>query len=42
MGHKYYGDLSIIGMKGCEDFLSKVNSYLHEWRSEEKDSHIFR
>ena len=37
MGNKYYGDLSIIGMKGCEDFLSKVNSYLHEWRSEEKD-----
>ena len=37
MGNKYYGNLSIIGMKGCEDFLSKVNSYLHEWRSEEKD-----
>ena len=37
MGNKYYGDLSIIGMKGCENFLSKVNSYLHEWRSEEKD-----
>ena len=37
MGNKYYGDLSIIGMKGCEEFLSKVNSYLHEWRSEEKD-----
>ena len=27
-----YGDLSIIGMKGCEDFVQQVNSYLTEWR----------
>ncbi len=27
-----YGDLSVIGMKGCEEFVAKVDSYLTEWR----------
>ena len=39
MGNKYYGDLSIIGMKGCEDFLAKVDSYLHEWRKDDGDAY---
>ena len=39
MGNKYYGDLSIIGMKGCEDFLAKVDGYLHEWRSEDENTY---
>ena len=47
MGNKYYGDLSIIGMKGCEDFLSKVDSYLHTWRncdpeSKQPDSYLVK
>ena len=27
-----YGDLSIIGMRGCEQFVAQVDSYLREWR----------
>ena len=27
-----YGDLSVIGMKGCEQFVSQVDAYLKEWR----------
>ncbi len=40
MEKTYYGDLSIIGMKGCESFLSRVDSYLHEWRSDKKGSYL--
>ncbi len=39
MGNKYYGDLSIIGMKGCENILSKVDGYLHEWRSCDEEAY---
>ena len=28
----YYADLSVIGMKGCEQFASQVDYYLKEWR----------
>ena len=27
-----YGELSVIGMKGCEAFAEQVDSYLKEWR----------
>ncbi len=27
-----YAELSVIGMKGCEDFVSRVDYYLKEWR----------
>lgn len=27
-----YGELGVIGMKGCEDFVSQVDAYLREWR----------
>ncbi len=27
-----FGDLSVIGMKGCEDFTAQVNNYLKSWR----------
>ena len=37
MGNQHYGRLSIIGMKGCEEFLSKVDGYLHTWREKEED-----
>ena len=27
-----YGDLSVIGMRGCEQFVSQVDYYLKDWR----------
>ena len=33
-----YGDLSIIGMKGCEGFVEQVNAYLTEWRRHDGDA----
>ena len=30
-----YGDLSIIGMRGCEDFVAQVDAFLQEWRSQD-------
>jgi len=33
MSDQLFGELSIIGMKGCESFVSQVDSYLKEWRN---------
>ncbi len=32
MNESLYGDLSVIGMRGCEDMVSQVDAYLREWR----------
>ena len=32
MKESLYGELSVIGMRGCEDFTQQVDSYLKEWR----------
>ena len=32
MKETQYGDLSVIGMKGCEEFAAQVDYYLKEWR----------
>ena len=32
-----YGELSVIGMKGCEDFSSQVDAYLQEWRRHDNE-----
>ncbi len=32
MKEAIYGDLSIIGMRGCEPFIAQVDNYLKEWR----------
>ena len=32
MKEALYGDLSVIGMRGCEQFVSQVDYYLKEWR----------
>ena len=32
-----YGELSVIGMKGCEEFSKQVDSYLQEWRRHDND-----
>ena len=37
MKESLYGELSVIGMKGCEDFSAQVDSYLKDWRSHDQD-----
>ena len=32
-----YGELSVIGMRGCEDFANQVDYYLKEWRHHDSD-----
>ena len=32
MNESIYAELSVIGMKGCEDFAARVDYYLKEWR----------
>ena len=32
MKDSLYGELSVIGMRGCEDFAAQVDFYLKEWR----------
>ena len=32
MKESLYGELSVIGMRGCEDFANQVDYYLKEWR----------
>lgn len=36
-----YGDLSIVGMKGTEDFSEQVDSFLREWRQNSNSSECF-
>lgn len=38
MGENLYGDLSVIAMKGCEEFVTQVDNYLREWRRHDTDS----
>lgn len=40
MEKQYFGELSIIGMKGTENFLSKVDNYLHQWRNDKEGSYL--
>ena len=35
MNDQILGDLSIIGMRGCEEFTQEVDNYLREWRAED-------
>ena len=37
MKGSYYADLSVIGMKGCEQFVAQVDYYLKEWRRHDTD-----
>ena len=32
MKETLYGELSVIGMRGCEEFVLQVDNYLKEWR----------
>ena len=42
MDSKYYGKLSVIGMKGSEDFLAKVDDYIHEWRGDQEETYLVK
>ena len=37
MKDSLYGELSVIGMRGCEDFCEQVDYYLKEWRRHDND-----
>ncbi len=37
MNNNLYGELSVIGMRGCEDFAEQVDFYLKEWRRHDND-----
>jgi len=34
--NKFFGDLSVIGMRGSENFVLQVDKYLREWRASEE------
>ena len=40
MEKNYYGELSIIGMKGSEKFLENVDWYLHQWRKDKEGTFL--
>ena len=37
MKESLFGELSVIGMRGCEDFTAQVDAYLKEWRNHDTD-----
>lgn len=40
MNDVLFGDLSVIGMRGCDKFIAQVDAYLKEWRK--ADSYIIK
>lgn len=38
MSDSFYGELSVIGMPGCESFVKQVDFYLREWRRHDDES----
>lgn len=40
MENEYYGELSLIGLKGSEKFVKRVDEYLRLWRKNERDTYI--
>lgn len=37
MKDSFYGELCVIGMKGCEAFVNEVDNYLKDWRRHGED-----
>lgn len=37
MKDSLFGELSVIGMRGCEDFAMQIDAYLKEWRRHDSD-----
>ncbi len=42
MDSKYFGKLSVIGMKGSEEFLATVDDYIHEWRGDQDETYVVK
>ena len=40
MKDSVFAKLSVIGMRGCEDFASQVDYYLKDWRNEDNDTYL--
>ncbi|MBE6631079.1 MAG: ribose-phosphate pyrophosphokinase [Ruminococcaceae bacterium] len=40
MNENIYGELSVIGMRGCEEFTAKIDNYLKEWRGTPDTSYV--
>ena len=38
MKERLFGELAVIGMSGCENFVQCVDSYLKEWRKDDPDA----
>jgi len=41
MSDSFFGELSVIGMRGCEKFVDQVDFYLREWRTHNEDGITF-
>lgn len=41
MSDSYFGELMVIGMRGCEQFIDQVDFYLKEWRRHGDDEATF-
>ena len=41
MSDSYFGELMVIGMRGCEKFIDQVDFYLKEWRRRGDDEATF-
>ena len=37
MKDNHYGELAVIGMRGCEQFANQVDYYLKDWRRHGRD-----
>ena len=40
MESNYFGKLSVIGMKGTDSFVRRVDEYLTEWRKNEEKTYL--
>ena len=40
MDSNYFGKLSVIGMKGTENFVRRVDEYLTDWRKKEEPTYL--
>ena len=40
MNENNYGELTVIGMPGCEKFTAAVDNYLKEWRGTPDTSYV--
>lgn len=39
MSESFFGELQIIGMRGCEDFTRQVDEYICKWRCHEQETY---